>query len=134
MKYSLRVFTKVDLGNEEDVIAILDGQQRMTSLYIALTGSHAKKLPYYSSKNANAFPKKKLYLNLLSKSDDIELEYEFKDTEMNVKLISLEEIDKTKYRYLDSISFVLKKNIFMYLKLFLETHTIDINETFYKPS
>ena len=65
---------------------------------------------------------------------DSELEYEFKDTEMNVKLISLEEIDKTKYRYLDSISFVLKKNIFMYLKLFLETHTIDINETFYKPS
>ena len=49
-------------------------------------------------------------------------------------MISLEEIDKTKYRYLDSISFVLKKNIFMYLKLFLETHTIDINETFYKPS
>ena len=29
--------TKADLADDEDVIAILDGQQRMTSLYIALT-------------------------------------------------------------------------------------------------
>lgn len=84
--------TKVDLGNDEDVIAILDGQQRMTSLYIALTGTHAKKLPYYSSKNVNAFPKKKLYLNLLSKSDNIELEYDF-------KFLSKEDIKESKNKF-----------------------------------
>ena len=39
---------KADISQEEDVIAVLDGQQRMTSIYIALTGSHAKKMPYYS--------------------------------------------------------------------------------------
>jgi len=70
--------SKADLSQEEDVIAILDGQQRMTSLYIALTGTHAKKLPYYAWNNPHAFPKKKLYLNLLKKSDDIELEYDFR--------------------------------------------------------
>ena len=70
--------TKADLSQEEDVIAVLDGQQRMTSMYIALTGSHSKKMPYYSWNNDKAFPKKFLFLNLLKKSDDIELEYEFR--------------------------------------------------------
>ncbi len=70
--------TKADLSQEEDVIAVLDGQQRMTSMYIALTGSHSKKMPYYSWSSDKAFPKKYLYLNLLKKADDIELEYEFR--------------------------------------------------------
>jgi len=70
--------TKADLGNDEDVIAILDGQQRMTSLFIALTGTYTKKLPYYSWDNPNGFPSKKMYLNLLRKSADIEMEFDFK--------------------------------------------------------
>ena len=69
---------KADLSQEEDVIAILDGQQRMTSLYLALTGTYAKKLPYYTWSNPNAFPKKKLFLNILRKADDIEMEYDFR--------------------------------------------------------
>lgn len=70
--------SKADLSHEEDVIAVLDGQQRMTSMYIGLTGSHARKLPYYSINNDKAYPKKYLYLNLLKKAEDIELEYEFR--------------------------------------------------------
>ena len=69
---------KVDLGNDEDVIAILDGQQRMTSMYVALAGSYASKIPYYRWDSPHAFPKKKLYLNILTKSNDIELDYDFK--------------------------------------------------------
>ena len=69
---------KADLGNEEDIIAVLDGQQRMTSLYIGLTGTFTEKIPYYSWNSPNAFPKKKLYLNLLRRSADIELEYDFR--------------------------------------------------------
>ncbi|MFC4633351.1 DUF262 domain-containing protein [Dokdonia ponticola] len=92
--------TKADIGNEEDVIAILDGQQRMTSLYIALTGSHAKKLPYYSSKNENAYPKKKLYLNLLSKAKNIELEYDF-------RFLSKDEIENTENEFWFECSEVL---------------------------
>lgn len=70
--------TKADLSHEEDVIAVLDGQQRMTSMYIGLTGSYTKKTPYYAWNNDKAFPKKILYLNLLKKADDIELEYDFR--------------------------------------------------------
>ncbi|MDX2248128.1 MAG: DUF262 domain-containing protein [Bacteroidia bacterium] len=69
---------KADLSQEEDVIAVLDGQQRMTSLYIALTGTHAKKIPYYSWSSPHAFPKKKLFLNILKKANDIEMEYDFR--------------------------------------------------------
>lgn len=69
---------KVDLGNDEDVIAILDGQQRMTSMYVGLSGSYASKIPYYRWESPHAFPKKKLYLNILTKSNDIELDYDFK--------------------------------------------------------
>jgi uncharacterized protein with ParB-like and HNH nuclease domain len=69
---------KAELIDNEDITALLDGQQRMTSLYVALTGSYAKKMPYYRKNSAHAYPKKKLYLNLLQPSDDFEVEYDFK--------------------------------------------------------
>ena len=50
--------------------AVLDGQQRMTALYIGLKGSYAEKLKYLKKNNVNAYPEKKLYLNLLSKNDE----------------------------------------------------------------
>ncbi|RPD50641.1 DUF262 domain-containing protein [Paracnuella aquatica] len=80
---------KADLPDEEDVIAVLDGQQRLTSIYIGLKGSYAEKLPYYKWDSPHAFPKKKLYLNLLSPSNDLEMEYDFQfltDGEVNSKL------------------------------------------------
>ena len=69
---------KIDLGNDEDITAILDGQQRLTSLHLALTGSYAEKLPYKRKRSSNAYPKKSLYLNLSGKSKGIEMEYDFK--------------------------------------------------------
>ena len=69
---------KADLSDDEDIIALLDGQQRMTSIYVALTGSYAKKMPYFRKNSAHAYPEKKLYLNLLKTSDDLEKEYDFK--------------------------------------------------------
>lgn len=69
---------KASLANDEDVIAVLDGQQRLTSLYIALKGTFAEKMPYYAWDNNKAFQKKKLYLNLLKGSDSLELIYDFK--------------------------------------------------------
>lgn len=69
---------KAELSNDEDIIALLDGQQRMTSMYVALTGTYAKKMPYYKWSNPHAFPAKRLYLNLLKPSDELEVEYDFK--------------------------------------------------------
>ena len=44
--------------------AILDGQQRLTSLNIGLRGSHTVKLPNKWWDNPDAFPKRQLYLDL----------------------------------------------------------------------
>lgn len=69
---------KADPSDEEDIIALLDGQQRMTSMYVALAGTYAKKMPYYQWNSPHAFPAKKMYLNLLNPSNELEVEYDFK--------------------------------------------------------
>ncbi len=53
--------------------AVLDGQQRLTALNIGLYGSHAEKLPKLWWNNPGAFPKKRLYLNLVADAEDEEL-------------------------------------------------------------
>ena len=61
----------------QGVTAVLDGQQRLTSLYLGLCGSYAHKLPYKQWNNNDAFPKKLLYVNLLAESVEIERTYDF---------------------------------------------------------
>lgn len=66
-------------SGDETLWAVLDGQQRLTSLYIALQGSISRKLPNKRWKNDDAFPKKELYFDLHSeKTDDDDISYEFK--------------------------------------------------------
>ncbi|GAB2817868.1 DUF262 domain-containing protein [Alpinimonas psychrophila] len=54
-------------------IAVLDGQQRLTSLNIALYGSFAEKKKYAWWNSTDAFPVKRLYLNLVDDPDEEEL-------------------------------------------------------------
>lgn len=68
---------KANISGEEGITAVLDGQQRLTSLYIGLKGTYAYKIPRMRWDNDLAYPKRSLYLNLLSPSDDIELKYDF---------------------------------------------------------
>ena len=68
---------KIHLVGDEDVIAVLDGQQRLTSIFIGLLGSYADKAPYLRWDSPRAFPKKKLYLNIFAPSDQVGVEYEF---------------------------------------------------------
>ena len=65
------------LSGNKDITGVLDGQQRLTSLFISLRGSYASRLSYHRVSSDHAYPKKKLYLNLFSKSEDMELEYDF---------------------------------------------------------
>ena len=61
--------------------AILDGQQRLTSLYIGLCGSYAYKKKYRKEENTeNSYPTRKLHLNISKKLQDEEdgRIYEFK--------------------------------------------------------
>lgn len=69
---------QASINKNEEIFAILDGQQRLTSLYIGLKGSYAEKLAHKRWNNENAYPEKKLYLNLLSTSKDADMMYDFK--------------------------------------------------------
>lgn len=62
------------------LVAILDGQQRLTSLNIGLRGSHAEKEPRKWWNNPHAFPVKHLYLNLsgLAPENELGLKYDFR--------------------------------------------------------
>ncbi len=57
-----------DMPNRQ-VTAVLDGQQRLTALNVGLYGSISRKLPHRWS-SPDAFPKRRLYLDLLSKATD----------------------------------------------------------------
>ncbi|MBQ3442868.1 MAG: DUF262 domain-containing protein [Selenomonadaceae bacterium] len=78
------------LASDFPITAILDGQQRMTSLYIGLIGTYAEKLKYKRKNDGTAYPNKKLYLNLMNKLDantsdnKLELTYAFKFLEPSV--------------------------------------------------
>jgi hypothetical protein len=67
---------KADLSGNTNVTAILDGQQRLTSLYLGLKGSYADKKRYYRWGSDHAFPARRLYLNLSRGSNDPELTYD----------------------------------------------------------
>ena len=59
--------------------AVLDGQQRLTALNIGLNGYYASKMPYFRWNSDHAFPKRRLYLNLLAEPDEErDMAYEFK--------------------------------------------------------
>lgn len=68
------------LGNQ-DFYAIIDGQQRLTSLYIGLKGSYAYKMPRkWLVDDENAMPTRRLYLNIASPCLDAErsMMYDFR--------------------------------------------------------
>jgi len=66
---------------KERIIGVLDGQQRLSSLYISLQGSIARKLPRKWKNSDESYPKKELYYNLLSKrirtEDEVAFEFAF---------------------------------------------------------
>jgi len=69
---------KLDLKGSGGITAVLDGQQRLTSIYLGLKGTYAYKLKYMARNNKNAYPVRKLYLNILSSPLEGNNEYDFK--------------------------------------------------------
>lgn len=68
---------KINLTGNDNVMAVLDGQQRLTSIYIGLKGTYAFKMPFKQWKNNSAFPERKLYLNIVEQAKDETDKYEF---------------------------------------------------------
>jgi uncharacterized protein with ParB-like and HNH nuclease domain len=112
-----------------DFTAVLDGQQRLTSLYIGLRGSYAYRKPRVWEENSEkVYPTRHLYLNILSplKNEEDGRIYEFKflteseykkDTEKWFKVADIYGLsdDFEFNKYLDERE--LKKNEFSYRSL-----------------
>ena len=66
----------------QDFLAIIDGQQRLTSLYVGLKGTYAYKMPRkWLKPNEECLPTRRLYINLSSKmpeDDERKMMYDFK--------------------------------------------------------
>jgi|MDTG01.2.fsa_nt_gb hypothetical protein len=62
----------VDIPTDREVIAVLDGQQRLTSLNIALRGTYAYRNPRAWANKAWSYPERRLYLNLLGEAPENE--------------------------------------------------------------
>ena len=72
----LRHNPKADLSRAGEVTAVLDGQQRLTALYIGLRGTYAYRKARARKTNDQAYPTRRLYLNLTGRSQDPELDYD----------------------------------------------------------
>lgn len=83
-------------GEFKDFKAIIDGQQRLTSIYIGLKGSYAYKRPriwWPNTRNDDALPPRKLYLNLavpLKGEDDESMSH------FDFRFLTKEQVDLSK--------------------------------------
>lgn len=68
------------ISGEQGVTAILDGQQRLTSLYIGLRGTYAAKTKHKRWNSDDAFPRRRLYVDLSQPicGEEVELRYDFR--------------------------------------------------------
>ena len=74
-------FKQTKLGKPSDlpkVVAVLDGQQRISSLYCALNGSYIFDKKANKKISAIEYPKRELFINLLGKVSEDENKYEFR--------------------------------------------------------
>lgn len=69
---------RATLLGDGGVTAVLDGQQRLTSLFIGLHGTYAERRKYAWRHVDASYPRRRLYLNLARPSDDFELDYDFR--------------------------------------------------------
>ncbi|MDO5978696.1 DUF262 domain-containing protein [Flavivirga spongiicola] len=81
--------------NSNDLSIVLDGQQRLTSLYIGLKGTRTLRRPYGWVDNPNAYEEKQLFLNLKyipnEENPDDNYKFEF------IKKDSVPKTDKSNY-------------------------------------
>lgn len=80
---------KANVDGKEEIIAILDGQQRLTSLYLGLKGTYASKIRYKRIDNPMNYPKRILYLNLFEDSIKEGIIYDF-------AFLTIDEYEKSK--------------------------------------
>jgi uncharacterized protein with ParB-like and HNH nuclease domain len=88
---------KASTDGKEEVVAVLDGQQRLTSLYLGLKGTYATRLKYKGKGNSDNYPKRRLYLNLFKESEKETMIYDF--VFLTKEELKKAEKDKTNYYF-----------------------------------
>ena len=63
---------------QPEILAVLDGQQRLSSMFVALQGSYAYRTPYGRWDKDESFPRRHFYLNLLYTPSDDDSSYGFR--------------------------------------------------------
>jgi len=107
--YSNEIAPNPDL--KDKIIGVLDGQQRLSSMYLALQGTYAYKKKHYRVESDKAYPKREMYLNLFpsTKLED-GLIYEFKFLEEgNTEII---DINQPYFRFKDEKLWFKVKEVF----------------------
>lgn len=109
----------IDTKSYKDFYAIIDGQQRLTSIYLALKGSYAYKLPRKWLYNTEvAMPTRYLYLNLtnrLPEENERQMVYDFQFlTEQEHKLMSAD-VNSIWYRINEILTFTSKDEVDNYI-------------------
>ena len=109
--------------------AILDGQQRMTSLYIGLCGSYAYKKHYARKENNETnYPTRRLYLNLskvLAENEDRMYDFDFKEDTQTVGSVIY--IDQNGDKHFKA-SEILKINSISDIRNFSKDHDLTDEE------
>lgn len=82
----------IDTKGNDDFFAVIDGQQRLTGIYLGLKGSYAYRLPRkWLRDDEESMPTRHLYLNLavpMKEDNERQMAYDFRfltDTEVNHK-------------------------------------------------
>jgi len=109
----------IDTKGYKDFYAVIDGQQRLTSLYIGLKGSYAYKLPrkWWFDSEEN-LPTRHLYLNLsnsLLDENENKMIYDFQFLTKNEFAKKSEDKNTIWYRVNDILTFSSKKDVDNYI-------------------
>lgn len=114
-------------NTHNDFIAILDGQQRLTSLYIGLRGSFAYRVPRLREENSErVYPTRYLYLNIeqpLNNEEDGRI-YEF-------KFLTNEEFERNQASWFNVSTIYALSDDFVFNQ-YLDKHKLKENEFTYR--
>jgi len=116
-----------DTIDKDDFSAVIDGQQRLTGIYIGLKGTYAYRMPHkWLKNNEEAIPTRRLYLNILSPQED-----EHSTMEYDFRFLTKEEIKDEK----DKTNWFLVRDILEYkdknkLNDFLSTDKVSSDNEF----
>ena len=93
--------------------AVLDGQQRLTSLYLGLLGTHTERRKYSRKNSAGSYAKRRLYLNLARAAQGEEALFDFRFLESETTFIK--DGSDFWYRVSDILSFKRTTDVFAFI-------------------